>query len=207
MGIKGEEVGRGFPQPKPAFITLVCYMPMHNLILIWTILCFWLINQLIMCCLTDSLVWLGPRRRTHTWYATQLPHALLVWHWLNPISCSMTDHKNHLTYIKFQGSIKSVQGSGLPHLEGVVVDGEAWGQEVHLPSGEAWVKGGTTALFRSHPTDSNSLHFWTYTHLGICFFVQSYWTTRFCCRLWNRNRGGSIKCVIIARLLNVLINS
>ena len=204
MGIKGEEVGRGFPQPKPAFITLVCYMPMHNLILIWTILCFWLINQLIMCCLTDSLVWLGPRRRTHTWYATQLPHALLVWHWLNPISCSMTDHKNHLTYIKFQGSIKSVQGSGLPHFKGVVVDGEAWGQEVHLPSGEAWIKGEVTTLFRSHSTDSNSF---CYTDLDIFVFQQSYWTTRFFGRPRNRDRGRSIRCSIIARLLNILVNS
>jgi len=60
-----------------------------------------------------------------------------------------THPKNQLSHINFQGGLfKTVQGSGLPYFEAVVVDGVGWTQEEHLLSGEAWVKGEATALLR-----------------------------------------------------------
>ena len=63
-----------------------------------------------------------------------------------------THPKNQLRYVNFHGSMKAVHGSDLPPFEADIVDGGAWLQEEHLPSGEIWVKVEHSALLRYHPT-------------------------------------------------------
>ena len=77
---------------------------------------------------------------------------------LNPISGPTKHPKNQLTYLKFHGTIKTVQGNGLPPFEADIVDSGAWAQEDHLSSGEVWVKTEHFALLRHHPI-TNSLFF------------------------------------------------
>ena len=62
-----------------------------------------------------------------------------------------THPKNQLRYVKFHGSIETVQGSDLPPFEADIIDGGAWIQESHLPSGEVWINVEHSALLRYQP--------------------------------------------------------
>jgi len=60
-----------------------------------------------------------------------------AYHQLGPT----THPKNHLGYVKWGGTVKSVPGNGLPPLEAKFVDAGSWVQhEVVQPSGETWLK-------------------------------------------------------------------
>ena len=89
---------------------------------------------------------------------------------INPISGPTTHPKNQRSHLNFQGSLKTAQGSDLPPFEAEIVDSVGWTQEDHLLSGEAWTRGEATALFRSYPTGTHSLHL-TSTDLDICFLL------------------------------------
>ena len=120
------------------------------------------------------------------------------------ISGPTTHPKNNLTYLKVHGSIKSVQGSGLPPFEAEIIDGGGWTQEDHSPSGEPWARADLSALLRCHLLVL--CHIFG-TRWRFCFCAQSYWTIRWFSKPRNGDRGRPIWCLIVGKSLNVLLNS
>jgi len=59
-----------------------------------------------------------------------------------------THPKNHLSYLKIRGTVKSAHDSNFPPFEAEFVDGGAWVQEELLHSGQPWIKPEGFALLR-----------------------------------------------------------
>jgi len=59
-----------------------------------------------------------------------------------------TQPKNHLSYIKLHGTVKSVHDSSFPPFAADFVDAGAWIQQEVLPSGETWFRSDVSTLLR-----------------------------------------------------------
>jgi len=77
------------------------------------------------------------------------PAFTLTLDWDAPHALGGTTHpKNQLSYVKLQGSIKTVNGSGLPPFEANIVDSGSWVQQDYQPGGEAWMTAESFALLK-----------------------------------------------------------
>ena len=76
-----------------------------------------------------------------------------------------TTHPKNLSYVKMYGTIKSVHGSGLPPLEGDIIDGGAWIQQEYLPSGETVAKADISNLIRCYIL--------TFIHVLLLIYLQT----------------------------------
>lgn len=68
-----------------------------------------------------------------------------------------THPKNHLDYLKVQGTVRTAPGGSFPPFEADIVDAGTWVQQEHLPSGQVWMRTEATALLRCYYCTSTHL--------------------------------------------------